>query len=157
MNETSVEENEAKLFSLSIVIPFIFASMALYKFNKYPSQTFVGDTYTYFAGMIIAVAGITGHLTKYILLFMIPQILNFVLSLPQLFNIVPCPRHRLPKLNETTMKMECVHNHYNLINAFLRIFGPTNEKQAVNALVLFQVFCCLSAIFIKFYLSDMNI
>lgn len=62
-----------------------------------PSQVFVGDTFTYFAGMALAVAGILGHFSETLLLFFIPQIINFVYSLPQLFKIVPCPRHRLPR------------------------------------------------------------
>lgn len=37
-------------------------------------QVFVGDTYTYFAGMTIAVAGILGHLSETLLLFLIPQV-----------------------------------------------------------------------------------
>ncbi len=36
-------------------------------------QVFVGDTYTYFAGMAIAVAGILGHFSETLLLFLIPQ------------------------------------------------------------------------------------
>jgi hypothetical protein len=28
---------------------------------RYPSSVFVGDTYTYFAGMALAVVGILGH------------------------------------------------------------------------------------------------
>lgn len=31
-----------------------------------------------------------------VLLFFVPQLLNFVYSLPQLFRLVPCPRHRMP-------------------------------------------------------------
>lgn len=60
-------------------------------------QVFVGDTFTYFAGMALAVAGILGHFSETLLMFFIPQIINFVYSLPQLFKIVPCPRHRLPR------------------------------------------------------------
>jgi UDP-N-acetylglucosamine--dolichyl-phosphate N-acetylglucosaminephosphotransferase len=56
----------------------------------------VGDTYCYFAGMTFAVVGILGHFSKTLLLFFIPQILNFLYSTPQLFKLVPCPRHRLP-------------------------------------------------------------
>ena len=37
-----------------------------------------------------------GALPKTVLLFFIPQLLNFVYSLPQLARIVPCPRHRMP-------------------------------------------------------------
>ena len=64
---------------------------------RYPSRVFVGDTYCYFAGMTFAVIGILGHFSKTLLLFFLPQILNFLYSIPQLFGLVPCPRHRLPK------------------------------------------------------------
>ena len=64
---------------------------------RYPSQVFVGDTFCYFAGMTFAVVGILGHFSKTMLLFFIPQVVNFVYSLPQLFRFIPCPRHRLPK------------------------------------------------------------
>lgn len=32
----------------------------------------------------------------------LPQIINFVYSIPQLLKIVPCPRHRLPKFEKET-------------------------------------------------------
>lgn len=57
----------------------------------------MGDTFTYFSGMTLAVAGILGHFSETLLLFFIPQIINFVYSVPQLFKWVPCPRHRLPR------------------------------------------------------------
>lgn len=49
--------------------------------------------------MTFAVVGILGHFSKTLLLFFIPQIINFVYSVPQLFHFVPCPRHRMPKYN----------------------------------------------------------
>lgn len=64
---------------------------------RYPSSVFVGDTFCYFAGMTFAVVGILGHFSKTMLLFFIPQVINFIYSLPQLFHIIPCPRHRLPR------------------------------------------------------------
>ena len=30
------------------------------------------------------------------LLFFVPQLLNFAYSVPQLFRLLPCPRHRMP-------------------------------------------------------------
>jgi UDP-N-acetylglucosamine--dolichyl-phosphate N-acetylglucosaminephosphotransferase len=64
---------------------------------RYPARVFVGDTFCYFSGMAFAVVAIQGHFSKTLLLFFIPQIFNFVLSCPQLFGLVDCPRHRLPK------------------------------------------------------------
>jgi len=152
LDQTS--ERFAHIFSLSLIIPFIAASLALFKYNKFPSEVFVGDTYTYFAGMVFAVVGILGHFTKTLLLLFIPQILNFLISFPQLIGIIPCPRHRLPKLNPATMKMEAVHNHYTLINAFLRFVGPVNEKQTVNGLLLFQIATSIIGLLLRYQFSD---
>ncbi|XP_034474386.1 UDP-N-acetylglucosamine--dolichyl-phosphate N-acetylglucosaminephosphotransferase [Drosophila innubila] len=93
---------ESHQFSLHFMLPFLATSLALWKYNKYPSQVFVGDTYCYFAGMTFAVVGILGHFSKTLLLFFLPQILNFLYSTPQLFHFVPCPRHRLPKYDQNS-------------------------------------------------------
>lgn len=88
---------QAHLFSLTFILPFFAVSLALYQLNCYPAQVFVGDTYCYFAGMTFAVVGILGHFSKTMLLFFLPQIFNFIFSTPQLFHVIECPRHRLPK------------------------------------------------------------
>ncbi|KAI6655080.1 UDP-N-acetylglucosamine--dolichyl-phosphate N-acetylglucosaminephosphotransferase-like [Oopsacas minuta] len=93
------------LFRFSVICPFLGVSLALLWHNWYPARVFVGDTYCNFAGMVLAVIGILGHFSKSLLLFFIPQILNFIFSIPQLFGWIPCPRHRLPKWNETTDRL----------------------------------------------------
>lgn len=97
---------DSHLFSLYMLIPFIGVSAALLIHNWYPSRVFVGDTYCYFAGMVFAVVGILGHFSKTLLLLFIPQVFNFLYSVPQLFHIIPCPRHRLPKFNARTGLLE---------------------------------------------------
>ncbi|XP_014216254.1 UDP-N-acetylglucosamine--dolichyl-phosphate N-acetylglucosaminephosphotransferase [Copidosoma floridanum] len=92
----------AHKFSMYFIIPYIATSLALLRHNWYPSRVFVGDTFCYFSGMTFAVVGIIGHFGKTTLLFFIPQILNFLYSVPQLFRLVPCPRHRLPKYDPET-------------------------------------------------------
>lgn len=93
---------DSHLFSIYFLLPFIGVSAALLCHNWYPSKVFVGDTYCYFAGMVFAVVGILGHFSKTLLLLFVPQIFNFLYSTPQLFHLVPCPRHRLPKFNAAT-------------------------------------------------------
>jgi len=93
---------DSHLFSLYLLLPFIGVSLALWWHNWYPAKVFVGDTYCYFAGMVFAVVGILGHFSKTLLLLFIPQIFNFIYSAPQIFGLIPCPRHRLPKFNART-------------------------------------------------------
>ncbi|KAF8932406.1 tunicamycin resistance protein [Haplosporangium gracile] len=97
---------ETHLFSLYFILPFIGVSLGLMIHNWYPSKVFIGDTYCYFAGMTFAVVGILAHYSKTLLLFFIPQIFNFLLSAPQLFRLVHCPRHRVPRYNRQTNLME---------------------------------------------------
>lgn len=97
---------ESHLFSVYLLLPFIGVSIALLQHNWFPAKVFVGDTYCYFAGMVFAVVGILGHFSKTLLLLFIPQIFNFVYSAPQLFAIVPCPRHRMPRFNARTGLLE---------------------------------------------------
>jgi UDP-N-acetylglucosamine--dolichyl-phosphate N-acetylglucosaminephosphotransferase len=97
---------DSHLFSIYFLLPFIGVSLALLCHNWYPSKVFVGDTYCYFAGMVFVVVGILGHFSKTLLLLFIPQLLNFLYSCPQLFHIIPCPRHRLPKFNAATGLLE---------------------------------------------------
>lgn len=136
-SEASIEVVNNHMFSLTIMIPFLCTSLALLKHNKFPSKVFVGDTFCYCAGMTFAVVGILGHFSKTMMLFFIPQLINFVLSIPQIFGFVHCPRHRLPSFNKENYKLECVHNHFNLINAWLRFFGNANEYQLCNAMIFF--------------------
>jgi UDP-N-acetylglucosamine--dolichyl-phosphate N-acetylglucosaminephosphotransferase len=97
---------DSHLFSIYLLIPFIGVSLALWYHNWYPARVFVGDTYCYFAGMVFVAVGILGHFSKTLLLLFIPQAFNFVYSTPQLFHIIPCPRHRLPHFNVRTGLME---------------------------------------------------
>lgn len=87
------------LFSALFIIPFVGVLVALLRHNWWPARCFVGDTYCYFSGMVFAIVGILGHFLKTLLIFLLPQILNFVYLVPQLFHVVPCPRHRLPRFD----------------------------------------------------------
>ena len=55
--------------------------------------------------MTFAVVAILGHFSKTLLLFFIPQVINFLYSCPQLFHFIPCPWHRLPKYDKTQDKV----------------------------------------------------
>ncbi|GFY96177.1 glycosyl transferase family 4 protein [Actinidia rufa] len=177
------EYKQAHAFSIYLVQPLLATSLALLSYNWYPSSVFVGDTYTYFAGMTMAVAGILGHFSgggmglhstprghpsdatkstprghrsdanswgpnpthvltqtlplslkvaqlspppppprETLLIFFLPQVLNFLLSLPQLSGYIPCPRHRLPRFDPQTGLLTGT-NDGTLVNLFLRQFG----------------------------------
>lgn len=123
-----------------ILIPFIGASFGLLHYNHYPSRCFVGDTFTYSAGMALAVSSFIGGFPLELLFYMLPELLNFIISLPQLLKIVPCPRHRLPRYNEETEKMERMPGNWTLINFYLWVRGPLEEKRLCAELLCLQGF-----------------
>jgi len=94
------------LFSIYFMFPFISSSAALLQHNWCPASAFVGDTYCYFSGMCFAAVGILGHFPKTLILFWVMQLINFIFSFPQLFRIIPCPRHRMPLYNKETKLLE---------------------------------------------------
>lgn len=168
----SAGENE--LFAILLILPFLGVSLGLLKHNWFPSSVFVGDTFCYFAGMTFAVVGIHSHFSKTLLMLFIPQILNFLYSVPQLFKLMPCPRHRLPRVNPETKLLSystfpCKKNEFRLfkvnvddefcpnctiINACLRLFGPMHEKNLCLVLLFFQVVCSGAAFYIRYFVLE---
>ncbi|XP_020173290.1 uncharacterized protein [Aegilops tauschii subsp. strangulata] len=147
-----LETQQAHAFSIYLVLPFLTTSLALLGFNWYPSSVFVGDTYTYFAGMTLAVVGILGHFSETLLLFFLPQVLNFLCSVPQLFHFVPCPRHRLPRFDTQTGLLTGTKDG-NLVNIFLRLFGKCSEKSLCIRLLIFQAVSCLFCFWLRYMLT----
>jgi UDP-N-acetylglucosamine--dolichyl-phosphate N-acetylglucosaminephosphotransferase len=175
-SQSLAQENH--MFSSMIVLIFVGAALGLLRHNWYPADVFVGDTFCYFAGMTFAVVGILGHFSKTLLLFFIPQILNFIWSVPQLFKVVPCPRHRLPAFNATTGRMEpstfdCQSDQYlwlkklyripasstkipnmTVINLTLCLFGSMTEKTLCVVLLAIQMACCACGFFVRYYIAQ---
>ena len=122
---------------------------------RYPSQVFVGDSYTMMSGMTLAISGVLGHCSKTLLLFFIPQILNFLYSVPQLFKLFGynCPKHRLPRHDTNTGLLHGMESNLNLVNLFLRIFGPMNEKQLCICLLFFQFVTGIFALGVRYFFT----
>jgi UDP-N-acetylglucosamine--dolichyl-phosphate N-acetylglucosaminephosphotransferase len=69
----------------------------------------------------------------------IPQILNFIYSVPQLFGFIACPKHRLPRYDVSTNKLHTIKTNLNLINLILWILGPTSEEKLCDYLLILQL------------------
>jgi UDP-N-acetylglucosamine--dolichyl-phosphate N-acetylglucosaminephosphotransferase len=172
----SSEISDHQMFSLTLILPFIATSLGLLRHNWFPADVFVGDTYCYFAGMTFAVVGIHGHFSKTLLLLFIPQIANFLYSIPQLFKLLPCPRHRLPRVDPVTKTLyysafPCEKHEYRwfglktssdaeecpnmtLICAVLRFTGPLTEKNLCIVLLALQAATSCFAFFVRYYLLE---
>lgn len=136
-------------FSLDMLLPLLAVTLGLLRHNWYPSRVFVGDTFCYFAGMSLAMASILGHYSVTLLLLFIPQVVNFLYSLPQLVGLRKCPRHRLPTFNRQTGKLEAVKSHMNLVNLTLWVCGPMTESWLCVVLLILQVVCCSAGLAVR--------
>jgi UDP-N-acetylglucosamine--dolichyl-phosphate N-acetylglucosaminephosphotransferase len=174
IQKTDGMARENHLFSAMVMLSFVGVTMGLLRHNWYPASVFVGDTYCYFAGMTFAVVGILGHFSKTLLLFFIPQVINFLWSTPQLFKLVECPRHRLPKFNADTGLMEpstfpCGKSklswlkkrpedtecaNMTVLNLCLQIGGPMTERNLCIVLLGLQVVSCGVAFLIRYSLAQ---
>ena len=124
--------------------------------------------------MTFAVIGIHSHFSKTLFLLFIPQIINFIYSIPQLFKLIPCPRHRLPRINVDTRLMyysafPCEKNQFKwfkvnktdeecpnctLICLTLRILGPMTERSLCITLLTIQCLSSLFAFYIRYFLLE---
>jgi len=111
--------NNQHYVSILFLIPCIACSFGLFEHNKFPAKVFVGDCFCYFIGMTMSVSAILGIYTKTMMLFFIPQLINFTISLPQILGVFPCPRHRLPKYQTETGKLKHIKTNHTLINLWL--------------------------------------
>ncbi|EAN79997.1 UDP-N-acetylglucosamine-dolichyl-phosphate N-acetylglucosaminephosphotransferase, putative [Trypanosoma equiperdum] len=143
-----------QLLAIALLVPFVGVSAALWRFNSYPASIFVGDSYTYFAGTVLSVAGVTGVYSKTLMLFFVPQLVNFAISLPQLLRIVPCPRHRVPRWD---MKRDVMQNsgNYTLLNAILLLRGDMHERDLTRAALKLQIVSCIVAMFARYFLASL--
>lgn len=148
-NIQNIDNNVQSLF---ILIIFLSCILPLFIYNSFPSDCFIGDTLCYFAGITLACASIIGEFEITVLLFFIPQILNFLISLPQLIGIIPCPRHRLPTYSKATNTLKAKPDQLNLLNQGLRLLGPTTEKEICNIALLFQIGCSVLGFYIRYCL-----
>lgn len=48
------------IYSTYLLVTFLGSTVALMRFNAYPASIFIGDTFCYFAGIILAIAAIWG-------------------------------------------------------------------------------------------------
>nr|BAN66137.1 N-acetylglucosamine-1-phosphate transferase [Babesia bovis] len=137
----SVESVDKHLMSLMLLLPFLSVNLGLICYNWYPASTFVGNIYTSMAGALFAVVGLVCECSLLMLLLFIPQLINFVVSIPQLIGILPCPRFRAPRYNAGTGLLEHT-SHYTLLNMLLRALGPMSEQKLSFICLVAQVLCC---------------
>lgn len=118
------------------LMSYICVAAGLLALNWYPSIVFVGDSWCYMSGMFFV--SIAQHETETLAFFMLPQIANTLLSLPELLG--ECPRHRMPKY-DAKKDVLFASGKGTLMNVILTITGPMHEKKLLWILLTIQVVC----------------
>jgi UDP-N-acetylglucosamine--dolichyl-phosphate N-acetylglucosaminephosphotransferase len=101
-------------------------------------------------GVMIAAAGTLEHFEEMTLLFMFPQLINFVQSLPQLIGIFTCQRYRLLRHNAEIGKLERITTNLNLINCYLIIRGTMSEDRLYIKHLFLKIFCGFLSYFVRY-------
>lgn len=132
---------------LGITVPciLIFASMPLLLHNKYPAKGFVGNNFCYFSGITLSCVAILTHATRTLYALMGIQILNFIISIPQLIGLIECPRHRMPGFDGrylissmTKYKNKPIRN-LTVLNVILFVFGRMMENELLKLVIVMQI------------------
>jgi UDP-N-acetylglucosamine--dolichyl-phosphate N-acetylglucosaminephosphotransferase len=142
-----------QIAAVALLCIFFFATRPLAALNRYPARVFVGDTFTNFAGAALVSAALLLQAPLYLGFLMLPQIFNFLLSLPQLLGFLPCPRHRLPRLGEDGRLHAVWPQHLTLINFWLGAAGPLTELQLTKQMGAFHLAWSVSvaSVALKFF------
>lgn len=123
---------------------YIGACAVLFAFNWFPASIFVGDSWCYLSGMFFVSSA--QHDTETLAIMMLPQIINTVMSLPELLG--ECPRHRMPNY-DVTNDVLISSGKGTLLNAILVAWGPMKERKLCLVALAMQIACVLLAIFIN--------
>jgi len=132
--------DEFLIWSLGLTALFTAVCLPLYNQNRYPAKVFSGNSFTTFSGVFFASLAFLGGHNRIVLPLFLPQLVNFMLSLPQLLNITQCPRHRIPTVVEGINKEILMKSSKNgtLINLVLEICGPLKESTLCHLLLGIQ-------------------
>lgn len=126
--------------SKDVSLLFMSASLPLLYLNSYPSKVFIGNGYLFFSGYLLTLINDRLLLPLYGL-----QIINTLLSLPQLLGVVHCPRHRMPAYDGTHLVPSYYapgHVNMTLLNCMLVWMGPMNEGVFCRVFLAVQVAYC---------------
>jgi UDP-N-acetylmuramyl pentapeptide phosphotransferase/UDP-N-acetylglucosamine-1-phosphate transferase len=128
---------------LLIELPFIFSLLAFYKFHKYPSKIFPGDSGTLLMGSMYGSLAILSQSEIIAIIALLPAIMNSFLFLSSVKKIV---EHRQIKARPTVMRddyrLEASRDKNAPITLVRLILldGPLSEKEIVNRIYRLGVF-----------------
>jgi len=136
-------------------LPLGFVSLAFYKYHKFPSKIFPGDSGALTLGAMYGVIAILGHVEIVAAIALLPAVINSFLFLSSVKRIV---EHRQIK-NPTTVTPDfklMVNNDKDAPVTLLSLIlaaGPMTEKQIVSVIFKLALFSAFLAIVTSFMMG----
>lgn len=143
-----------KTLSLIILIPFLFALIAFYLFNKYPAKVFPGDVGTLIIGTILAIVAIIDNWEIGIILFTLLYLINFAMYCIYVFIYRPITKYEEAHISGVDSKGYLDRLYFDkkktkvqwhtLYYWFEHVFYPCTEKKLVA--IFFTIQFVLNAV-----------
>lgn len=135
------------MFSIILIVPFLFALIAFYFYNKYPARVFPGDITTLSIGAIIASVAIITQNELFAILLCLLYLINFGLYF--LFSVIikPFTKEKETHISNVDSKGILQRQYFlgtkklqwqKLYFLFEHIFYPCTEKKLVTIFFLIQ-------------------
>ena len=134
-------------FIIVLLVPFLFALIAFYIYNKYPAKVFPGDVTTLSIGTIIASAAIIGNAESIAILLCSLYLINFVLYFIFIFFVKPFTKQKETHISNVNPKRILERQYFigtkrmqwqKMYFLFEHWFYPCTEKKLVAIFLLIQ-------------------
>ena len=130
-------------------LPLLFGTLALYRFHKYPSKIFPGDSGTLLIGSMYGAIAIAGNSEVIGVISLLPAVMNSFLFLASVKKIV---EHRQVKARPTVLMDDyklAASKEREAPTTLLRLIlarGPLSEKQIVGQVFKLGIFSSILAV-----------
>ena len=132
-----------------------FASLAFYKYHKFPSRIFPGDSGSVMFGATYGVIAIVGGVEVIAAIAILPAIINSFLFLSSVKKIVEHREIKNPTLHTDDFKLKSTDDNHAPITLvrLLVAKNPLSEKQICNEILKLTVFSGVLAIITAFMMG----
>jgi UDP-N-acetylglucosamine--dolichyl-phosphate N-acetylglucosaminephosphotransferase len=140
-----------------IALPLLFGTIAFYKYHKFPSKIFPGDSGTLLIGAMYGAVAIAGNSEIIGVIALLPAVMNSFLFLASVKRII---EHRQVRTRPTVLMNDFklkASNEGNAPTTLVRLIlaeGPLSEKEIgykIFQLTIFSSLLAFISIFIQYY------
>jgi UDP-N-acetylglucosamine--dolichyl-phosphate N-acetylglucosaminephosphotransferase len=132
-----------------------FASLGFYKYHKFPSRIFPGDSGALVLGSTYGVIAIVGHVEVISAIAILPAVINSFLFLTSVKKIVEHREIKNPVLHTDDFKLKSTDDKTAPITLVRLIVAklPLSEKQIGAEIFKLSIFCGILAVITAFFME----